>query len=181
MMCPTFLFMNCNLWLHELMLAHHDFSQNCFAIQCSMIWIALLCATAQFMAKPIHDNEVVKSCPSGQFIAVAISLFRSSLCCSSDRNSHTNHGVVTCADQANHLYASGRWEYPWTIQKPYNINISHRKIFIRWTHRFQLCWMHYIVFWGFCKRLLGKFIRDFFANYLIHIFEMASICNNLIL
>ena len=25
----------------------------------------------------------------------------------SNRNSHTNHGVVTCADESHHLYASG--------------------------------------------------------------------------
>ena len=25
----------------------------------------------------------------------------------SNRNGHTNHGVVTCADESHHLYASG--------------------------------------------------------------------------
>ena len=27
--------------------------------------------------------------------------------CNSDRNRHAYHGVVTCADEAHHLYASG--------------------------------------------------------------------------
>ena len=74
MMCPIFVLMNCNLRLHELMLfatqmRHHDFSPDAthrllHELNCPS------CAAAQFMAKPIHDNEVVKSCPSGQFIVI---------------------------------------------------------------------------------------------------------------
>ena len=38
--------------------------------------------------------------------------------------------VVTCADESHHLDTSGRLEYPWIIQKPCNISISHCKILL---------------------------------------------------
>ena len=53
---------------------------------------------AQKMSK--HPKKSMKSRENQQLLAC---LFDSNCNC----NSHTNHGVVTCADQTHHLYVGG--------------------------------------------------------------------------
>ena len=100
---------DCMNWSYLLRKWSFMISRPMLRIECSMIWIAHAPASASCTAGAIHERSSIhgeaNSCPRGQFIAVAISLFRSFFNCNSDRNRHTNHGVVAGADEAHHLYA----------------------------------------------------------------------------
>ena len=104
MMCPIlFLWMICNLWLHELTLARHDLKARAF-----MNWIALYAPQCnswtkfnswfqrnQFMpARAIHCNS------QSELLA---SLFDSN--CNCNCNGSANHGVVTHTDKSHHFFA----------------------------------------------------------------------------